>query len=456
MRPRILWMPLAFWAGLACGESQPKESAFFSLGAAVLEKGDTIRLPGSPSSLAVSGIPAETLKADLRLGGIQEGFGHLADVLQLDSGRFAVLDAMEARVLIFDSLGNAAGRFGGPGRGPGEFQAPWALARAGDKIVVWDVSPNRPFTAVTPNGNVLATFRQEIDGDWARIQFRHPLLKFDFPYQTTYEDLSLRLRGLSDSTFLHQLQPDELELFLDQGSDFPAEITPPVFLVRYHIAGTVLDTLRILQGAPLVRRRARSGRAPEFETVLFSGRPVWTTGRNWHAWGHGDSSVIHVRSASWDSLAIVWPRQRHRVEYEDRSALATWYFQQVYAKLPHTSETWRRSTREERQAKIGRLARQFTPAAYRPMVAALYGGGDCLWISGHDPRDNAFAISQTLIGFNVRTRALEAVVTIPRKGVRIRDVSASNIFASYSDELSVDFLERYPLPAGICGGKSSR
>ena len=90
---------------------------------------------------AVSSIALSSLTAQGRIRGMIEvggpgsaggvSFGSIKDVEVDDAGRIYVLDDRAREVVVLDSLGKLLGRIGGPGRGPGEFVGPDAVALAG-------------------------------------------------------------------------------------------------------------------------------------------------------------------------------------------------------------------------------------------------------------------------------------------------------------------------------------
>lgn len=92
------------------------------------------------------------------------------DLTSLGDGRFAVLDRLERQVVIIDSLGAVAARYGREGKGPGEYTSPYALAAlGGGRLVVWQSNASVAFTILdAADGRVLATSPQAVQGDWTR------------------------------------------------------------------------------------------------------------------------------------------------------------------------------------------------------------------------------------------------------------------------------------------------
>ena len=71
--------------------------------------------------------------------GANDAFAQVMDATLDHAGRLLVADGQNHRVAVFDARGRFVGYFGRQGRGPGEMEAPWALAvDAHDSIFVWD------------------------------------------------------------------------------------------------------------------------------------------------------------------------------------------------------------------------------------------------------------------------------------------------------------------------------
>jgi hypothetical protein len=66
--------------------------------------------------------------------------GYVRDFVVSSTGTIHILDAADKDVKIFDSTGKFLGRFGRPGKGPGEFDAPSAIRMNDTAIVVADVT----------------------------------------------------------------------------------------------------------------------------------------------------------------------------------------------------------------------------------------------------------------------------------------------------------------------------
>ncbi len=61
----------------------------------------------------------------------------LGNVAVDDQGRFFVLEIRSAEVRVFDRDGDFLYKFGQPGQGPGDFQSPYGLVIAGDRVTVF-------------------------------------------------------------------------------------------------------------------------------------------------------------------------------------------------------------------------------------------------------------------------------------------------------------------------------
>jgi hypothetical protein len=260
-----------------------------------------------------------------------------------------------------------------------------------------------------------------------------------------HEDLPRRLRGLPDSTFVHQLGSDEFEALLaGAGPDLPSLS----YLIQYTLDGSIRDTLAQFPGPSLFTRAASTGgRYPETTELLFAGRPVWAAGDGWIAVGHGDSSRVTILSPNGiRRLVISWPDYRESLRHEDRYALADWYFRQVFPNYDASSaETWRGMTTKEREARKRNLAARLPFAETRPSLAALFGSGRCLWLAGFSPKDNGFGVSLTLFGFHIDDAAYIGTVVIPIRGSRIRDLSAQAVYTTQLDEHGSQVVRRYRL-----------
>lgn len=100
----------------------------------------TVTLPARDRALEDAVRPAYTV--GVMEGAEHEMFGRVAGVAFDRSGNLYVLDAGNHRVVVYGPDGRFLRLFGRRGAGPGEFQAPMALAVAGDEVTVLDMANN--------------------------------------------------------------------------------------------------------------------------------------------------------------------------------------------------------------------------------------------------------------------------------------------------------------------------
>ncbi|MYA63557.1 MAG: hypothetical protein F4139_03845 [Gemmatimonadetes bacterium] len=92
-----------------------------------------------------------------RLGGLGDDrimLGSIVDIEKIPSG-WAVLDGINRQVVFLDDDLNPMRTVGGPGDGPGEFQAPGQLATVGDTIAVLEMGSGGRMTYLGPQGDFL-------------------------------------------------------------------------------------------------------------------------------------------------------------------------------------------------------------------------------------------------------------------------------------------------------------
>lgn len=83
-------------------------------------------------------------RPSILLGGGQsphEAFGRIVGVSMLSGGRIAVADASIQQVLVFDSSGRLAFRWGRPGSGPGEFRNLAGISVAAESLFAFETAP---------------------------------------------------------------------------------------------------------------------------------------------------------------------------------------------------------------------------------------------------------------------------------------------------------------------------
>lgn len=83
--------------------------------------------PGEHSG--VDGVLREELRVGTVDGGGPSSFGGLKGIAVLETGGFAVLDAVAQELRVFDATGEHIATHGGSGRGPGELEGAFGLMR---------------------------------------------------------------------------------------------------------------------------------------------------------------------------------------------------------------------------------------------------------------------------------------------------------------------------------------
>lgn len=107
---------------------------------------EIVLISGDRESMPVVAVldPLPELRLGSPMGGDEEQFGEIHDVVQLADGGLAVLDGQAAEVRLFDAMGRYRTTLGGEGDGPGELRSPLDLAVvSGDTIAVYDRGPGR-------------------------------------------------------------------------------------------------------------------------------------------------------------------------------------------------------------------------------------------------------------------------------------------------------------------------
>ncbi len=124
-------------------------------------------------------------KVEARLGGFGDdrvAFGSILDVEKIPSG-WAVLDGLNRHIVFVDGGLNSPRIVGGPGEGPGEFQAPWHLAMVGDTIAVFEKGSGGQVSYLAPQGGFL--WRSGHVGHPVRSIAIHPEFGRFFPILST-------------------------------------------------------------------------------------------------------------------------------------------------------------------------------------------------------------------------------------------------------------------------------
>jgi hypothetical protein len=442
----LLWL-----GGAAC---EPETQGEARISAEVVR--DTSGATVTDLSIAPALVPSATsriptLVPDLVLGAGDPGFGRVLDIAAAGDGRFAVLDNLNHEIVIFDAAGQQIARWGRSGRGPGEFEFPVALTwlETGN-LVVWNVSPTRTFTVLSPEGSVVAATGAPVEGDWNRLSFRWPRINRD-GVQTGPEETAHRLQRGTGPYFLHLIQQNEVPLALADPSE--TTFTTRAAVIRYWEDFAVFDTLADLPAARYVRRRDLeiAGMLPTFEHELFAARPLFATGTGWAAIGHGDSPAVRIfRQGERHPSVVRWPAAAVAVADEDRITAAWWIVRFRIMNSPVSRSLFEQDSRRQQRAGIRGTAEQ-TPFADRaPQVSALYGFADCLLFAGFAPEDHYDGIAQTLLVVNVETGAVDGVIRIGAPGAVLKAFDRRAAYAVRRDGDGVFLVERYTLPPFPC------
>lgn len=395
----------------------------------------------------------DTLAADLELGGAESDLLHVTDVAAFPDGRFVVLDKLAVAIRLYAPDGTLLKILGRKGQGPLEFGRPRAIAIVGGRMVVWDGSGAKVFTVFDTAGIVTATTTTPIAGDWMAMGLRGVRHGYDPPGLQPTEDLTRRIGGLGSDHFLFQIQPDEI-LATARGEPFPLE-APPVYLVRFDLSASVVDTVAEFVGPPNVLRpdipRVR-GVYPHYNQPIFSPRPVWAASDDWLAVGSGDSNAIDVKDLSGRTiLRVEWPRDARGISDADRLRYADLRIQEEVDKAGDLDEKRQLNSFGARREARKRIAFELWPfSEVRPQITAAFATGACLWLSGFDPADAPSGEALTWVGINVAKKRVETVFRIPRNAATVREIARNGVYVRYLDADGVSRMERYPLPGVDC------
>jgi hypothetical protein len=346
----------------ACGASPPEPVALTT---------ELTETAGSRTPV-LSHTPSEVLRGgertqvapDLVLGGGPDGFAYIVDVTAV-GGKMFVLDGLAHQVRVFDAIGGETGQFGRRGEGPGEFRTPIAIVAVGDELVTWQSPKSRALAVWNLERGLLASGAAPIDGDWDNGSSRKPVLIG--PINTGPEDQRQRLRAAGGHHFIHEVHPDE-EVFRRAGEPYPYEV-PPAHLVRYNLNLEIIDTVSVLAGAELeiieeeilIRGTDRVEFLPFAHERYYASRPVWATGADWLAVGHGDSTKVVVRRFDGEPLLdIRWPARRREVREEDMREAAKWMLAYQILQASNSRESFEGLSRKEIEEGINVTAFEWT------------------------------------------------------------------------------------------------
>lgn len=170
----------------------------------------------------VDDLPRFGLVEELRIGSVDDpdvGFSHVGDVRTGDDGLLYVLERAEKEIRVYDHGGSLVRRFGGGGRGPGEFEFPVRLGLLGDTVWVLDLRLQR-----------LSLFSR--DGRFINSYSPPPIpLELGPGVHVTLRAVGLASDGTLTSGWAVAVQRD------------PPTDTFQIPLVRMDTSGAILDTI---------------------------------------------------------------------------------------------------------------------------------------------------------------------------------------------------------------------
>jgi hypothetical protein len=427
---------------LACGRQDiaPTTSQALTLTEVLNASPRTLRLT---AALSDADNQATTLFPDLQLHDTVE-IGHVADVTTFSDGRFAILDRLNDRIVLYNALGTPIRVIGRAGPGPGELGDPVALTTVNGHLVVWDLDRARAFAVFDTLGAAIATSRASVSGDWLSYVTRSSHRLVDYPYQGPTEDLTSRLIPFDSLSYIHALQSDEQTTMTI--SDGGRVAQQHMFLIRYDLGGHVLDTLAELSAPASIKKGEVLGRIVFDQPELVS-RPMWATGSAWLALGHGDSTAVTVyNTLGKPLLRLELADRQRRLSDEERETWANWAFEIV--RETSRDKSWIENIGRRRYARRIRDIVTFTERA--PLITALHGDGVCLWMSGFSVADDVLGHSHTLVVVNVEAGAIEGIYRIPRRRARVRTIARQGVYTTYRDSLGLFHLERWPTSGLRC------
>lgn len=419
---------------LGCGDSEVEapfvESASISA--------DTVLLSHSLQDIAKGQVYARELQPNLELSHPDTGFSHIADVASIGDG-FAILDRRERQVNVYDAEGELLHRFGREGDGPGEYRHPVSMAGNDSLLVVWNNGSSTRFIVVTAAGHVRATLSASVAGDWTLASMRQPKLSND-DFQAGPEDVTRRLDWWDDTTIAMFLQSYDPAV--------PAMQPETAAVLGFSITTENVDTLLLLPPHTMEPDRTTpldirmEGLMP-----MFGGRTLWTRGRNWIAYAHGDSSkvtIAGIRPMS-PTTVIRWPAAAEHVTEADHLAFAMHNLEAALQEDADFSRDWQRLPRSAKRAQIRTYVRlhehQF--AQMKAEVQALWGAGECLFMAATISEDYVDGTSHTLLAWDVRNDTVAHVISVPLAGARIRHIDTRNVYVSSRNDDGVWRLTRY-------------
>jgi hypothetical protein len=404
-------------------------------------------LSHSPNAVAADTSGARRLPSRDFPRNVTDSLQHIGDVAQWDDGYVAILDRMRKSVLILDAEHRPVRTFGRAGNGPGEFVDPIGLATFGDRLVVLDQRPDRPFTAFSRDGSVEATPQLRLAGDWFASAWRRPNSRMESPFQSGPEDWTRRLVGLGPEAFAYRIQDDERAYLMGLEARDPA-----ARVLRFRLPEFAMDTMWHGSGPgyalPTDQLTTMSGQrihetSARAREKLYADRPIVAAGDGWTALRPPGRHEIEIRRAGGQSSLLAWPPGATAVTEQDRLSAALHSQESANRISDRALAAWRRDGAERREQKLRVIVSTLLSFADTlPELSAAFGSGRCLWLVGTSPSDHYDGTARTLIGLNVVDFATQpTVIRVGRHGSRIRDVSGRGVITSYKDVDDVIRLE---------------
>ncbi|MEQ9399151.1 MAG: hypothetical protein RJQ04_08255 [Longimicrobiales bacterium] len=431
--PARLTTVLATLTLAGCSEPGPDAPTLQPL--TLTAEAGAVHLSVSPNRAA----PGTVLERDLRVHGLT----YPTDLAPLPGGRTAVLDRIDAQVVVLDADGSEVERWGGPGDGPGEYEEPYAIASTGRHLMVMD--KNARLTFLAADGRVTGTVVNVV-GDIQAMWQRSPISRWEEPLQLSHEDATRRVSALGDSAFTLLIQ-DRDERFDASFQEGDAEVRFPHPVLAFDTAGSLLDTLTLLEG-PGVRpwQRPSEMRFAFPRQRAFPMRPMWAAGRGWTATAHGSRPEVRIRFADGDTLTVTWPADPRPLGEAD----ARWF-------VLNEIEALRRTKGREAETDMGEIPFdlivddwELLYSTERPQVMGLLGDGPCLVIQGLRPDHGGHMEATTVVVLDVREPGRGAVVSIESEPGFIRSLHGGALHYLTVEDDGTRAWERYPLPDGLC------
>lgn len=280
-----------------------------------------------------------------------------------------------------------------------------------------------------------------VPGDWNAPGFRRPLL-WTHGVQQGPENVQRRLRAHGDSAFIHLIEDSEHEIYRTEDARDRRRMS---FLVRYSLDLSIQDTVAALDAIPLIPGRPHGiGNAlPDFWEPLFSPRNLFATGDGWVALTHGDSASVRILTDGDPSLlsAVRWPRERVAVSDRDKDAVVGWTLLHALRDDREFAEAWRRASRSFRRSRLQEQRDEWLRySAWVPEVTALFGAGDCLFLTGYRPEDFVDGTSASLVAVNLRSGRV-SVRRLLGEGEALYDVGHERAVTTFRDP-SAEYVVR--------------